>query len=154
MLRGWEYYHGTVSHRGERHGALRSARIEALPVYLMKCQLSPYERTSESIEDPFGGGRAGLAPGAGTLYSALERCFEGSEETEEAIEEGSRKARVAHFDETGACAWRAAKGCGCTTWRAPRIRRTTPFTKSAARRRWKGSAYYCLGFREWRCTRG
>jgi transposase len=73
-------------------------RIKALSVYLMNYQLLPYERTSELLEDLFGGG---LAPGVGTLRSALERCFEGLEETEEALKEGLRKARVSHFDETG-----------------------------------------------------
>ncbi len=75
-------------------------RIKALSVYLMKYQLLPYKRASELIEDLFGGG-SGVAPGVGTLRSALQRCFEGLEETEEAIKEGLRKARVGHFDETG-----------------------------------------------------
>ncbi len=73
------------------------SRIKALMVYLMEYQLLPYERASELLSDLFGE----PAPGAGTLYSALERCFEGLEETEEAIKEGLRGARVAHFDETG-----------------------------------------------------
>jgi transposase len=72
-------------------------RIKALSVYLMEYQLLPYERASELLEDLFGE----PAPGAGTLYSALERCFEGLEETEGAIKEGLRRARVGHFDETG-----------------------------------------------------
>jgi transposase len=80
------------------------SRIKALSVYLMEYQLLPYERTSELIEDLFGGGGVvGMAPppGVGTLHSTLERCFEGLEKTEEAIEEGLRRARVGHFDETG-----------------------------------------------------
>jgi transposase len=79
-------------------------RIEALSVYLMGYQLLPYERTSELLEDLFGGGGGGASaavPGVGTLHSALERCFEGLEEAEEAIKEGLRRAPVAHFDETG-----------------------------------------------------
>jgi transposase len=72
-------------------------RVEALGVYLMEYQLLPYERASELLGDLFGE----RAPGAGTLHSALRRCFEGLKETEEAIEEGLREARVGHFDETG-----------------------------------------------------
>ena len=75
-------------------------RIEALMVYLMEYQLLPYERASELLEDLFGE----PAPGAGTLYSAVERCFEGLEETEEAIKEGllgGSEEVVGHFDETG-----------------------------------------------------
>lgn len=74
-------------------------RIKALMVYLMSYQLLPYERTSELLEDLFGE----PAPGAGTLYSALGRCFEGLEETEEAIKEGliGGEEVVGHFDETG-----------------------------------------------------
>jgi transposase len=75
-------------------------RIEALMVYLMEYQLLPYERASELLEDLFGE----PAPGAGTLYSAVERCFEGLEETEEAIKEGllgGSEEVVGGFDETG-----------------------------------------------------
>jgi len=72
-------------------------RIEALSVYLMGYQLLPYERAGELIEDLFGE----PAPGAGTLHSALRRCFEGLGETEEAIEGGLIGATVGHFDETG-----------------------------------------------------
>lgn len=79
--------------------AVYGPRIKALSVYLMNYQLLPYERTSELLEDLFGGG--GVAPGVGTLRSALERCFEGVEEAEEAAKEGLRKGRVGHFDETG-----------------------------------------------------
>lgn len=74
------------------------SRIKALCVYLMEYQLLPYERTSELLEDLFG---SRAAPGVGTLYSAVERCFEGLKESEEAIKEGLKRARVAHFDETG-----------------------------------------------------
>jgi transposase len=73
-------------------------RIKALMVYLMEYQLLPYERTSELLEDLFG---RRAVPRVGTLYSALERCFERLKEPEEAIKEGLKKARVAHFDETG-----------------------------------------------------
>ncbi len=72
-------------------------RIEALSVYLMEYQLLPYERASELLGDLFGE----PAPRAGTLHTALRRCFEGLGETEEAIKEGLRGAKVAHFDETG-----------------------------------------------------
>jgi len=72
-------------------------RIEALIVYLMEYQLLPYERASELIKDLFGE----PAPGVGTLYLIVERCFEGLKETEEAVKEGLRRARVSHFDETG-----------------------------------------------------
>lgn len=75
-------------------------RIEALMVYLMEYQLLPYERASELLEDLFGE----PAPGSGTLYSAIERCFEGLEETEEAIKEGllgGSEEVVGGFDETG-----------------------------------------------------
>lgn len=75
-------------------------RIKALSVYLVEYQLLPYERTSELLSDLFGGGVA-PPPGVGTLHSALKRCFEGLKETEEAIEEGLRRALVGHFDETG-----------------------------------------------------
>ena len=74
-------------------------RIEGLMVYLMEYQLLPYERASELLEDIFGE----PAPGAGTLYSAVKRCFEGLEQTEEAIKEGLLGGTevVAGFDETG-----------------------------------------------------
>lgn len=71
--------------------------IKALMVYLMKYQLLPYERASGLIRDLFGE----PAPGVGTLYSVVERCFEELKETEEAIEEGLMGAEVSHFDETG-----------------------------------------------------
>lgn len=72
-------------------------RIKALCVYLMNYQLLPYERASELLEDLFGG----PAPGAGTLHAALGSCFEGLEDTEEAIKAELREARLGHFDETG-----------------------------------------------------
>jgi transposase len=75
-------------------------RIKALMVYLVEYQLLPYERAGELLEDLFGE----PAPGAGTLYSTVERCFEGLEETEEAIREGllgGAAAVVGGFDETG-----------------------------------------------------
>jgi transposase len=75
-------------------------RIEALMVYLVEYQLLPYERASELLFDLFGE----PAPGAGTLYSAVERSFEGLEETEEAIKEGllgGTEEVVGGFDETG-----------------------------------------------------
>jgi transposase len=73
--------------------------IKALMVYLMEYQLLPYERASELLEDLFGE----PAPRAGTLYSALKRCFEGLEQTEEAIKEGlvGGAEVVGGFDETG-----------------------------------------------------
>ena len=108
-----------TEHRAQRHRCLRCGtistapfpveasarvgygpRIEALMVYLMEYQLLPYERASELLEDLFGE----PAPGAGTLYSAVERCFEGLEETEEAIKEGllgGSEEVVGGFDETG-----------------------------------------------------
>jgi transposase len=75
-------------------------RIKALMAYLVEYQLLPYERAGELLEDLFGE----PAPGAGTLYSTVERCFEGLEETEEAIKEGllgGAAAVVGGFDETG-----------------------------------------------------
>jgi transposase len=72
-------------------------RIKALSAYLMEYQLLPYERTSELLRDLFGE----RAPGAGTLYSVARSCFEGLEETEEAIKGGLRQAQVGNFDETG-----------------------------------------------------
>jgi transposase len=82
-----------ASARGVGYGP----RIEALSVYLMSYQLLPYERASELLCDLFGE----PVPGAGTLHSALRRCFEGLGETKEAIEEGLIGAKVGHFDETG-----------------------------------------------------
>jgi transposase len=74
-----------VSARGVGYGP----RIKALCVYLMNYQLLPYERASELLEDLFGG----PAPGAGTLHSALgSSCFEGLEDTEEAIKAGLTEA--------------------------------------------------------------
>lgn len=79
-------------------GVVYGPRIKALMVYLMGYQLLPYERTSEVLRDLFGR----RAPGVGTLYLALKICFEGLQETEEAIKEGLiREAEVANFDETG-----------------------------------------------------
>jgi hypothetical protein len=63
----------------------------------MNYQLLPYERTSELLKDLFGM----PAPGVGTLHSALGSCFEGLEDTEEAIKAGLGEARLGHFDETG-----------------------------------------------------
>jgi transposase len=63
----------------------------------MNYQLLPYERTSELLEDLFGE----PAPGAGTLHSALGSCFEGLQDTEEAIKAGLTEAPLGHFDETG-----------------------------------------------------
>ena len=37
----------------------------------------------------------------GTLHSVLGSCFEGLQDTEEAIKAGIRQAPVGHFDETG-----------------------------------------------------
>jgi len=71
-------------------------RLKGLGVYLLKYQLLPYERTREVFEDVFG---ASLSEGS--LYEALKACYEGLEETEEAIKEGIRQAEVDHFDETG-----------------------------------------------------
>ena len=82
-----------VSARGVGYGP----RIKALCVYLMNYQLLPYERASELLSDLFGE----PAPGAGTLHSALGSCFEGLEDTEEAIKAGLKEARLGHFDETG-----------------------------------------------------
>ena len=78
-------------------GAGYGPRIKALCVYLMNHQLLPYERTSELLFDLFGG----PSPGAGTLHSALGSCFEGLEDTEEAIKAGLTGTRLGHFDETG-----------------------------------------------------
>lgn len=72
-------------------------RIKALCVYLMNYQLLPYERTSELLEDLFGE----PAPGVGTLHSTLKSCFEGLQDTEEAIKAGLTEAPLGHFDETG-----------------------------------------------------
>jgi transposase len=82
-----------------REGVGYGPRIKALAVYLMEYQLLPYERASELLKDLFGA----PAPGAGTLYSAVERCFEGLEQTEEAVKEGlvGGEEVVAGFDETG-----------------------------------------------------
>jgi transposase/uncharacterized coiled-coil protein SlyX len=72
-------------------------RIKALGVYLMEYQLLPYERTGELLRELFGE----RAPGAGTLHSAIESCFEGLARTEAAIKQGLTTAEVGHFDETG-----------------------------------------------------
>lgn len=74
-------------------------RLKALMVYLMSYQLLPYERASELLKDLFGE----PAPGAGTLYSTVQGCFERLEETEEAIKEGlvGGGGVVGGFDETG-----------------------------------------------------
>ena len=82
-----------VSARGVSYGP----RVKALSVYLMGYQLLPYDRTRELLWDLFGV----PAPGVGTLYSALERGFEGLAGAEERIKEGLRRAPVVHFDETG-----------------------------------------------------
>ena len=71
-------------------------RLKALGVYLIEYQLLPYERTREFFEDVFG---ASLSEGS--LYEAVKGCYEGLEQTEEAIKEGIRRAEVGHFDETG-----------------------------------------------------
>lgn len=81
-------------------------RIKALAVYLMNYQLLPYERTGELLSDLFGE----PAPGAGTLHSVLGSCFEGLEDTEEAIKAGLGGARLGHFDETG------LRVCGKGMW--------------------------------------
>src|SRR4051794_21141449 len=72
----------------------------------MNYQLLPYERTSELLSDLFGE----PVPGAGTLHSALGSCFEGLEDTEEAIKAGLGGAQLGHFDETG------LRVCGKGMW--------------------------------------
>jgi transposase len=81
-------------------------RIKALAVYLMNYQLLPYERTGELLSDLFGE----PAPGAGTFHSVLGSCFEGLEDTQEAIKAGLTEARLGHFDERG------LRVCGKGMW--------------------------------------
>lgn len=71
-------------------------RIKALGVYLSQYQLLPYERVGQLLSDLFG---TSLSPG--TLYGALQTCFEALCETEAAIKQGVKRAYVVNFDETG-----------------------------------------------------
>ena len=71
-------------------------KLKSLGVYLLDYQLLPYERTSQFFEDVFG---ASLSEGS--LHEVVKACYEGLEQTEEAIKEGIRQAEVGHFDETG-----------------------------------------------------
>ncbi len=59
-------------------------------------QLLRYERTTELLTDLFN-----ASPSVGTLYTAVEGCFEALADTQESIKAGLRQAEVGHFDETG-----------------------------------------------------
>ncbi len=71
-------------------------RIKSLGVYLMQYQLLPYERTTELLTDLFD-----ASPSAGTLYTAVEDCFEALCDMEETIKGLVQQASIGHFDETG-----------------------------------------------------
>jgi transposase len=71
-------------------------RVLALLVYLNVGQFLSYERIVEMSEAIFG-----FTPGEGTIYSALERCYEGLRAFEEASKSELKEAEVLHCDETG-----------------------------------------------------
>jgi hypothetical protein len=68
-----------LARRDPGRGWATSLASERWQCTLMEYQLLPYERASELLKDLFGE----PAPRAGTLYSAVERCFEGLEQTED-----------------------------------------------------------------------
>ena len=70
--------------------------VATVAVYLNQEQLLPLERTCAVMADLFG-----CPIAEGTLEGAVGRCYEQLAETEAAIKRGIKKAKVAHFDETG-----------------------------------------------------
>ena len=67
---------------GVSHTVQYGERLKGLGVYLLKYQLLPYERTREVFEDVFG---ASLSEES--LYESVKGCYQGLEQTEEAIKE-------------------------------------------------------------------
>src|SRR3954453_3710450 len=132
MPRMWADHHGAVPRGGECPGSgLRASHRSAfgVPDELPAFALRACERVA--FRSLFGE----PVPGAGTLHSALRRCFEGLGETKEAIEEGligAKEGRKSGTSTRRGCAWEA-RGCGYT-WRAPQSSPTTPSTKSGASR--------------------
>ena len=71
-------------------------QVRALFVYLNTAQYLPYERICELCETVFG-----FTPSEGTIYNALNHCYEELEPFEEEIKAKLREAEVLHCDETG-----------------------------------------------------
>jgi transposase len=71
-------------------------QILALLTYLNVGQYLSYERIVEMSETIFG-----FTPSEGTIYSALERCYEGLESFEEKTKDELKEGEVLHCDETG-----------------------------------------------------
>jgi transposase len=71
-------------------------QVRALLVYLYTSQFLSYERIVEFCESLFG-----FAPSEGTVYGALETCYENLESFEEEVKEKLKEAEVLHCDETG-----------------------------------------------------
>ena len=71
-------------------------QVRALLVYLHTEQFLPYERICELCEVAFG-----FTPSEGTIYNALQDCYEGLAPFEEEIKAKLQEAEVLHCDETG-----------------------------------------------------
>lgn len=72
-------------------------RFNAMLVYLNQQMLLPAARTVQLMADVFG-----QQVSQGTLFSAVERCYEKLADYEDAIKLMLQKATVAHADESGA----------------------------------------------------
>jgi transposase len=71
-------------------------QVRALLVYLNTEQFVPYERICDLCEAVFD-----FAPSEGTIYNALQDCYEGLGSFEEEIKAKLQEAQVLHCDETG-----------------------------------------------------
>ena len=78
-------------------GATYGNGVVALGVYATVYQLLPLERTCELMSDVFG-----CELSEGTLVNQIAACAERARPIEADIKAAVTKAKVAHFDETGA----------------------------------------------------
>jgi transposase len=88
--------HGELPNWIEDTAVQYGPQVRALLVYLNTAQYLPYERICELCETLFG-----FAPSEGTIYNALENCYEELESFEEEIKAKLQEAEVLHCDETG-----------------------------------------------------
>ena len=77
-------------------GVQYGSNIKSLAVYLVNYHLLPWQRSCELIGDLFGQSIA-----EGTIWSAINECYDSLEKPETEIKEAIAQAAVANFDETG-----------------------------------------------------
>ncbi len=87
-------------------------RIKGLGVYLMQYQLLPYERTTELLGDLFD-----ASPSTGTLYSAVEDCFEALSVPKRQSRSWCGRRALGTSRRPGSI---SAAGSGGCMWRVPR----------------------------------